>query len=83
MKYVYTVEDVIKEKGSDYMEFESENLALAEIYERLREKRWTRREIVKYKPFIELMCLRYNEYGQFEEIESETVFNYTLANAVL
>lgn len=83
MKYIYTVEDVIKERGLDYMEFESENLALAEVYERLREKRWTRREIVKYSPFIELMRIRYNECGQFEEIESETIYNYTLANAVL
>lgn len=83
MKYIYTVQDVIKESGSDYMEFESEKLALAEVYERLREKRWTHSEIVKHRPFIELMTIRYNEYGQFEEIESTTVYNYTLANAVL
>lgn len=83
MKYIYTVQDVITESGSDYMEFESEKLALAEVYERLREKRWTRSEIVKHRPFIELMRIRYNEYGQFEEIESETIYNYTLENAVL
>lgn len=83
MKYVYTVEDVVKETGCCYMEFERYEDALDEVYKRLNDKCWTRREILKHHPYIKLCAARNTDYGLFEEIESETIYDYTMQNAVL
>lgn len=84
MKKLYTVENIVNESGFNYMEFETLEAARKEINNRLNEKSWTRKELIKNKPYILLSEFWADDEGEIVEyIDSIKNFYHTEKNAVL